>query len=394
MAAQTHHPWYLYAPKPWTQFRTVPWKRLWLLLTAVFLLFSVIGFHTSLLQKGNAPYAVVIAIAAFSGCNAVLWIIVLSRLTTPFLIGLVALQFFIGPITVWLGRWTMNTFHLQPVPTDAGIHFAANSILFVVIASYVFFVAYIRSQGKEAFRLRNELDLAHGIQKTLVPPIGLRTAQFEIYGITRPSEQVGGDLVDALCLPDGDMVAYVADVAGHGLPAGILMGMLKTAARTALLDVSAGNPSETLPTLLERLNRVLPDVKEPQMYATLTGFRLNADGGVFYALAASPPFLHWSAARAVRRLEESQFPLGLLPVSGFTGNSLTMEPGDLIVVATDGVLEVCNREEKEFGVELVEEAIAKNALKPLPELGQAILDSAKRFGKQMDDQTLLLIRRL
>ena len=89
---------------------------------------------------------------------------------------------------------------------------------------------------------------------------------------------MGGDLVDAVLLPNGDMIAYVADIAGHGLSAGILMGMLKTAARTALLDAGVGHPSATLPLLLEKLNRVLPDVKEPQMYATITAFRLNTEG--------------------------------------------------------------------------------------------------------------------
>ena len=72
------------------------------------------------------------------------------------------------------------------------------------------------------------MKLAHGIQDTLVPPVALRSARFEVYGISDPSDKVGGDLVDALYLSNGDAVAYLADIAGHGLQAGILMGMLKT----------------------------------------------------------------------------------------------------------------------------------------------------------------------
>ena len=69
----------------------------------------------------------------------------------------------------------------------------------------------------------------------------------KLYGISQPSEKVGGDLVDAITLPSGDLVAFLADISGHGLPASILMGRLKTAARTALLDAGDREPGETIP---------------------------------------------------------------------------------------------------------------------------------------------------
>ena len=327
--------------------------------------------------------------------GAALWIVVLYRGPRILIVGMVALQFFNSPLITAVANWMVRTFALQPVASQTGVRFAATGILVVVVVSYAFFIAYIRAEGKESYRIRSELELAHGIQKTLVPPVSLRTERFEVYGISEPSDKVGGDLVDALLLPNGDMVAYVADIAGHGLPAGILMGMLKIAARTALLDAATGHPSGTLPLLLEKLNQVLPDVKEPQMYATLTAFRLNADGKAWYAMAASPPILHWSPQRRDWQLvEEAQFPLGLLPVSGFTGEAIVLAAGDLLVVATDGVLEVSDRQGQEFGIERVERAIAEDARAALPELAGTILASARVFGKQVDDQTLLLIRRI
>ena len=391
--AEDQKAWLFRTPKRWTHFRSVPIKRLWVLMAAVSLLFSVIGFYVDLTNGGILPYAVVLVIAAVSGINAALWIIALARLPIIAVVGLAVLQFFTGSFDTWVANLLAQTFHVSEVPSGKGIAFASTGIMVVVIASYIFFIMYIRREGKESYRLRNELELAHGIQKTLVPPVGLRMGRFEIYGISQPSDKVGGDLVDAIALPNGDAIAYVADIAGHGLSAGILMGMLKTATRTALLDAEAMESSGTLPQLLERLNRVLPDVKEPHMYATFTAFRLNADGGIFYSMAASPPVLHWSPSRpALRRLEEEQFPLGLLPVSGFGGDSLTAASGDLLVVATDGILEVCDRKGQEFGVEALEAVIAENAKRPLRELADAILEKTKEFGKQVDDQTLLLIR--
>jgi serine phosphatase RsbU (regulator of sigma subunit) len=99
------------------------------------------------------------------------------------------------------------------------------------------------------------------------------------------------------------------------------MGMVKTAARTALLDASSSEPDMILPFLMERLNRVLPDEKKPQMYATFAGFHLNQDGSIFYALAAHPPILHYPAPTDVKHISAEQFPLGLLPVSGYSSET-------------------------------------------------------------------------
>lgn len=131
------------------------------------------------------------------------------------------------------------------------------------------------------------------------------------------------------------------------------------------------------------------------MYATFSGFRLCADGEVFFALAASTPVLHWHAnGLAVSKLEEEQFPLGLLPVTRFDGSRLQTESGDLLVVATDGILEACDKKGNEFGVERLEQTITANASSALAEMAARILEAARMFGKQADDQTILLIRRL
>ena len=379
-----------------TQYRAVPLKRLWVLLVAVFLLFSVIGSYVDILEaNGVMPYLVVAVIAIISGLNSVIWIMVLTRMSRLALVLLIVFQFFNSAIDTALANWMVDTFNLHAVPSQKGINFAATTIMCTVIASYVFFVVYIRREGTESFRMANELKLAHGIQKTLVPPVTIRMASFEVYGVSYPSEKVGGDLVDVVELPGGDTVAYLGDIAGHGLQAGILMGMLKTAARTALLDAGERAPERTLPVLLDRLNTVLPEVKEPHMYATFTGFRLGADGSVFYALAASPPILHWHAAeQRSSHTDEPQLPLGLLPVPSFDGETLQTGPGDLVVVATDGILEVADKSGEEYGVERLKDVIAANARDPLPELAGKILDAARGFGRQFDDQTILVVRRL
>jgi len=383
--------WYQW-PARWQGFREVPWKRLWIFVAAVFLLFSVVGFFNDLLRMGAMPYSVAILIAVITGANAVLFLLCITYLPWPFMVGLVAAQWAISPAATGMALWMVRAFALTAPSPAAGVRFAGTAILLAVVASYVLFVSFFRAEGRATMRIRNELALAHGIQKTLVPPLMVQSAGFEIFGISEPSEKVGGDLVDVVELPGGDVVAYLADIAGHGLSAGILMGMLKTAARTILLD--AGSPEESLPLLLDKLNRVLPAVKEPQMYATLTAFRLNADGRVWYAMAASPPILRRKiGGEDLQVVEEQQFPLGLLPDAGFDGRVMELAVGDVLLVATDGILEVCRRDGEEFGRERLEETLMDCAGQPLSDMARQILSKARGFGPQTDDQTLLLIRR-
>ena len=363
---------------------------------AVFCLFSVIGFFSDLMNLGRESYAVTLFTAVFAGIFAVLYAICATRFPNYYMVLLSIVQAIFWAVFGTTISFFIHFFHLQPVSTETGVRFAAESILAVTMLSYAFFLNFIRTEGQEAFRIKNELALAHGIQKTLVPPITLRTAGFELYGRSDPSDKVGGDLVDALSLADGSVIAYLADIAGHGLQAGILMGMVKTAARTALLDAPAVEPGQILPLLMDRLNRVLPAVKEPQMYATFAGFRLNPDGGVYYALAAHPPVLHFRmpTETACASISTEQFPIGLLPVSGFFSESMIMHHGDLLIAFTDGILEASNSSDEEFGLDRLQSIIAAHREADLPQMADAILSAARAFGRQIDDQTLLLIRRL
>jgi hypothetical protein len=150
-----------------------------------------------------------------------------------------------------------------------------------------------------------------------------------------------------------------------------------------------------LSMLMGRLNSVLPQVKEAQMYATFTGLRLNRDGQLFYGMAASPPLLHWSASsQRIDRIQEEQFPLGLLEGTAFSARELAAGSGDLILVATDGIYEVCSGREVEFGIDALEDLLARHASQPLREIASVILQAVHGYGKQLDDQTLLIVRKM
>jgi len=181
-------------------------------------------------------------------------------------------------------------------------------------------------------------------------------------------------------------------VAGHGLQAGILMGMVKTAARTRLLD----QPSPA--GLFDSLNRVMPGVKEAHMYATCAALHIPAPNGgterdLDLAVAGHPPVLRISGLTGkADYLFDEQLPLGLFPVIAYRSQVVSCHSGDLLVIATDGVLEVERSGGEEFGPERLEALVRGEQHPDLSVLAQKILDAANSFGKQTDDQTLLLIR--
>ncbi len=365
--------------------RTVPLSRLTSLLIAIFCLFGMIGCFVDLLSQGQKPFITVAVWSIFSGVIAVMWILAFFR----------ARLWLAAVIVVWLAgsRLLATAIHSigpldHPTP-EYGTRVATIACMVLSFLAYVFFMRFIQNEGSRAVRMQAELDIAQGIQKTLVPAIDWQSGRLEVYGISIPSAEVGGDLVDLVPLPDGSIFAYVADVSGHGLPAGILMGMIKTAVRTQLFDLPA-------PTaVFERLNEVLPAVKEPHMYATCTALRIqpgsNGSCRVDYAIAGQPAMLHASENRT-SRLADEQLPLGLLVGPPYKGHAVELQPGDVLVVATDGILEASDKSGAEFGLDPLEAILRESRNDQLSSIAHKIHAALAAYS-QDDDQSLLLIRR-
>jgi serine phosphatase RsbU (regulator of sigma subunit) len=262
----------------------------------------------------------------------------------------------------------------------------ATCLFVTMLISYRLFLSFTTGEGMAHVALQTELSFAHGIQKTLVPPLAYRGRGLEAFGCTVPSAKVGGDLVDLVA--DGENVfAYLADVSGHGISAGILMGMVKTAIRQAL------RTQQSLPALLESVNAVLPAVKEPEMYATLAALRFHRSSQVELALVGHPPVLHYRGeSQDIRRHAMQQYPLGLVAKPDYVSVQVSCGPRDLFIVVTDGLTETLNAADQEFGLERIEKLIAAHATESLPEIYETIMNAVSDFGKQRDDRTVLLVR--
>jgi len=219
-----------------------------------------------------------------------------------------------------------------------------------------------------------------------VPPLDLRTARLEIYGESRASSQVGGDLLDAT-ERDGKTLLYVADVSGHGVAAGTLMSLTKGAMRARLL---AGVP---LSRLLGDLNRVLIDLSSPNMFVTFAGIRFGGSSPAELCLAGHLPILHFPrGSRRATQWPNESVPLGILADAHFEATSVPFDSGDVFAILTDGLTEVENDSGEELGVDGVERLIGQALDRSLEEIHRSVMAAVGEHGPQLDDQTLLLIR--
>ena len=228
--------------------------------------------------------------------------------------------------------------------------------------------------------------LGSRMQSTLVPPLSYNGTQMEAYGRSLPKDDVGGDLMD-LVADGNDVTAYVADVSGHGFRAGVLMGMVKTAVRYGLL---VGQP---LTMLLDDLNRVLPALKEPNMYTTFAALRFNGSHEAEYVSAGHVPLLHYRhSTHDITRYCVPQLPLGLIAAEGYTSTKIQFQAGDILAMVTDGIVERGEEPDSDYGLDQITKLLRNNADASLPDLTQLIYADLGRYGKQRDDETVLLVK--
>jgi serine phosphatase RsbU (regulator of sigma subunit) len=256
----------------------------------------------------------------------------------------------------------------------------------LIALGYIFFVRFIDTEGTEQLRLKTEVNLAREIHAVLVPPVHSTHGTLEIFGRSIASSEVGGDLLDVF---EGDhgVVVTVADVSGHGVGAGTMMAMMKSAARVKLMDGCK------LDAMVHDLNRVMFQLKGDGMFVTISALRFHTDGAVEVAVAGHLPLLRIRGdGGEVDVLPNEHVPLGILEDASFWSRDLRGESGDLFVLITDGLTEVENAKGEEMGWERIRDIAVSLRRQSLPDIYDAVMNAVTSHGRQEDDQTLVLIR--
>lgn len=234
----------------------------------------------------------------------------------------------------------------------------------------------------------HEIAEARAIQEGFLPKEIPQLAGYEIAAAWQSARVVGGDYFDVLPF-DGEVCGLcIADVAGKGLPAALLMSNLQAAVR------GLASPSLSPEALCARLNALLCRNIASDRFVTL--FYAHLDGPArqlrYVSAGHNPPFvLHRDGSH--ERLREGGLVLGVFANQSFKSGTVQLQSGDRMVLYTDGVTEASNSEDEEFGEERVLQVLQQDPTQTAMEIQKNILQAAAQFsrGPWQDDATLLVV---
>jgi len=244
----------------------------------------------------------------------------------------------------------------------------------------------------EKERLEEEMRLARAIQERLLPRYLPVVSGLDIAVCARPNRVVAGDYHDLVALPGGGLVVAVADVAGKGAPAALLMANVQAAVRLLAPDLVGPDPRGVLAATTARLNRVIADNTAPGIFVTFVwgvwdGRRLT------YCNAGHPPPRVVRARGGVEGLDCGGPLLGVVPDAAYEAAWVPLEHGDSVVLYSDGLSEA-RRGDEEYGDRRLDELLVERRDGTALEILDAACDDAVEFGggPPIDDLTVMVLK--
>ncbi|MGZ9234732.1 MAG: PP2C family protein-serine/threonine phosphatase [Anaerolineales bacterium] len=244
---------------------------------------------------------------------------------------------------------------------------------------------------EERRRLESELELSQVVQRALLPQRMPNIRGVELAAFSRPSEIIGGDYFDFFQFRDGTHGLVIADVSGHGVSAGMLMSSLQMAIRTMAPETDS--PAE----ILERINRFY--IHNIHFTTFVTVFLARFDPVTLtltYVNAGhNPPAVRRGENSAIIWLKPTAPAIGLAEDFHARMESIGFSQGDSLLLYTDGVTEVSNLRNEEFGQDRLAELVQQYADRPAPDLLQAVRQALSAFGENrplVDDVTMIALK--
>ncbi len=242
-------------------------------------------------------------------------------------------------------------------------------------------------------RMEEELSIAKSIQQGLLPDPVPEIPGTDLAAKTVSSREVGGDYFDVATTPDGSTILSIADVTGKGVPAALLMANLQSMLHV-LLPVEISLKEAT-----ERMNSIMYKNTPADKFITFFWAKYNSDHQTLSYVNAghNPPLLLRNGSETFEELSEGGLLLGALESTiPYVQTTIQLNRGDLLVCYTDGVTEASpvNQEEKEFGVERLQQSILKNRSATTSEILDAIITDVNGYSHNniSDDLTLLILK--
>jgi serine phosphatase RsbU (regulator of sigma subunit) len=248
-------------------------------------------------------------------------------------------------------------------------------------------------QLEKSRRLEADLEVARSIQLGLLPQSTPELTEYDISGQSCPADQTGGDYYDWLVLPDGNWAFTIADVTGHGIgPA------LVTANCHAYVHALFGGKGD-LSDWIGQINHFLGENLDPGRFVTFLAVVLNQNKNVFSILSAGhgPTLLYRAANNSIEELPTQGPPLGVMVDCNYDPPlNISLEPGDILVLITDGFMEWANPRKEQFGINRLKMALMQYSSLSSVQIINNLRDEVISFAagtSQMDDLTIVVIKK-
>ena len=244
---------------------------------------------------------------------------------------------------------------------------------------------------KQRDQLLQDVELAAQVQGLFLPIHRPSIGGLEIAGTMRPMRGVGGDYYDYIPIDDHTIQVVIADVAGKGVAAALLMS-----ATAAAVQLEVSEKRDML-EVVNRLNNGIHSVSDGDRYVTLLLADIDALSRSlrYINCGHNPALLFRRNTRDVVRMNSSCLPLGMFDNVSCEIDRADLTAGDLLVMYTDGITEAENSQGEEFGLERLSAVIRRDSLLSAKELTDNIFQSAAEFCREVgfsDDATVLIVK--
>jgi sigma-B regulation protein RsbU (phosphoserine phosphatase) len=243
----------------------------------------------------------------------------------------------------------------------------------------------------EKREMETELDIAADIQNKLLPGDSPSIANGSLASFTIPAKGVSGDYHDVISLDGRRIAMVVGDVAGKGIPAALVMVMIRSILHLVV------SPSRDAAAVLTLVNRGITGSIDLDHYATMGYLIYDQDTReVTYANAAHHPLLVYRKKLSkLLQVDTEGLPIGIERQSKYAQKRFTVEPGDLLVLYTDGVVEAMNEAGRQYGLQSLKDSISRAPDSDPQQLVHNVREDLEAFvgnASRHDDQTMLVMR--
>lgn len=251
--------------------------------------------------------------------------------------------------------------------------------------------ARLYQEERNLKKMKEEMTLARNIQQNLLPKTQPAIPGYDIAGISIPAKEVGGDYFDFFTLPHDRLAVFLGDISGKGIPAAMLMANLQGILRTH------STISKGCADCITQANRFLYNSSDDDKFATLFYAILDyKNHELTYCNAGHDNPVYFSGNTDPEELNTEDIILGITPDFEYSEKKIKLEPGDLIVIYSDGITEAENENENQYGKDRFVETIKQFKTQSSVNLANILLTNVEEFSgniPQMDDKTLVVLRR-